>query len=137
MTKFTGRLSGSLAFINNGIVSTQLVPGAEALQLTGSLNISGSQLTFNGRNVIQEIDNLSNPTSASLGPLNRHTASLNLYTASNNVNISNILGLTSSIPLLNSLTSSYVTSPELANIISECIDENIISEKKILIKIER
>ena len=121
MTKFTGRLSGSLAFINNGIVSTQLVPGAEALQLTGSLNISGSQLTFNGRNVIQEIDNLSNPTSASLGPLNRHTASLNLYTASNNVNISNILGLTSSIPLLNSLTSSYVTSPELANIISSSI----------------
>ena len=78
MTKFTGRLSGSLAFINNGKVTTQLVPGAEALQLTGSLNISGSQLTFNGRNVMQEIDDLTNPTLANLGPLNRHTASINL-----------------------------------------------------------
>jgi hypothetical protein len=121
MTKFTGRLSGSLAFINNGIVSTQLVPGAEALQLTGSLNISGSQLTFNGRNVMQEIDDLTNPTSASLGPLNRHTASINLYTASNSANINNLLGLTSSIPYLNSLTSSYVTSPEIANVISSSL----------------
>ena len=70
---------------------------------------------------MQEIDDLTNPTSASLGPLNRHTASIKLYTASNSANINNLLGLTSSIPYLNSLTSSYVTSPEIANVISSSL----------------
>ena len=114
MAKFTGRLSGSLAFIKNGSIATQLVPGAEALQLTGSLNISGSQLTFNGSDVINRIESLEAGGGGitSLLPLNNFTGSI-----TNEVNTLSS-SLNNSISVLNAATSSYLIDSDLENVIS-------------------
>ena len=110
MAKFTGRLKGSLAFEKSGSLPIQLVPGREALHLTGSLNITGSKLTFNGSDVINRIESLEagggGPTS--LLPLNNFTGSI-----SNEVNI-----LSSSLSTLNEATSSYLINSDISNVIS-------------------
>jgi len=118
MAKFTGALSGSLAFIKGGVTQTQLIPGANALNLTGSFNITGSQLTFNGRDVMSEIDNLSAGASPDVGSLRIHSASMLAYTASNNARVDALENVTSSISTLNAATSSYFLKTDSANIIS-------------------
>lgn len=55
MSKFTGEISGSLIFRRNAVAQTELRPGTNALNLTGSLNITGSQLTLNGVNIYQRL----------------------------------------------------------------------------------
>ena len=118
MAKFTSELSGSLAFLQNGVVETQLIPGLEALNLTGSFNITGSQLTFNGRNVMAEIDALSAGSDPEVGTLRLHSASMLAYTASNDVRVEALESKTGSIDQLNAVSSSYFTKEEAANIIS-------------------
>ena len=118
MAKFTGELSGSLAFIKNGVVETQMIPGVESLNLTGSLNISGSQLTVNGRDVFAEIDALSAGSNPDVGSLRIHSASMNAYTASNNARVDAIELKTGSIDSLTAATSSYFLSSDAANVLS-------------------
>ena len=118
MAKFTGELSGSLAFIKSGVVTTQLRPGTQALNLTGSFNITGSQLTFNGRNVISEIDALSAGASPDVGTLRIHSASMLAYTASNDLRVQALENVTGSISTLNAATSSYFLKTDSANVIS-------------------
>ena len=118
MAKFTGELSGSLAFIKSGVVTTQLRPGTQALNLTGSFNITGSQLTFNGRNVIAEIDALSAGANPDVGTLRIHSASMLLYTGSTNARLDAIEGVTGSISQLNAATSSYFLKSDSANVVS-------------------
>ena len=87
MSKFVSELSGSLIFRSASVQQASIVPLANAIGLTGSLNISGSQLTFNGSDVIQRITNLEagGAGGASIGPLNAHSKSLNDFTQSYNV----------------------------------------------------
>ena len=118
MAKFTGELSGSLAFLQNGVVQTQLIPGSEALNLTGAFNISGSQLTFNGRNVMAEIDALSAGADPEVGTLRIHSASMLAYTASNNARVEALESKTGSIDQLNAVSSSYFSKIQAANIVS-------------------
>ena len=118
MAKFTGELSGSLAFIKSGVVTTQLRPGTQALNLTGSFNITGSQLTFNGRDVIAEIDALSAGSNPDIGTLRIHSASMLAYTASNNLRVQALENVTGSISTLNAATSSYFLKTDSANVIS-------------------
>jgi len=118
MAKFTGELSGSLAFIRSGVVQTQLIPGTEALNLTGSFNITGSQLTFNGRNVIAEIDALSAGANPDIGTLRIHSASMLQYTGSTNLRLDSIEAVTGSIAQLNAATSSYFLKADSANVVS-------------------
>lgn len=118
MAKFTGELSGSLAFIQGGAVSAQMIPGAQSLNVTGSFNISGSQLTFNGRNVMAEIDALSAGADPEVGTLRIHSASMLAYTASNNVRVDALEAYTSSVDALNAATSSYFLSSNAGDIIS-------------------
>ena len=118
MAKFTGELSGSLAFIRSGVVQTQLIPGTEALNLTGSFNITGSQLTFNGRNVIAEIDALSAGANPDVGTLRIHSASMLQYTGSTNLRLDSIEAVTASIAPLNAATSSYFLKADSANVVS-------------------
>ena len=118
MAKFTSELSGSLAFLQNGVVKTQLTPGLQALNLTGSFNITGSQLTVNGRNVMAEIDALSAGGDPEVGTLRLHSASMLVYTASNDVRVEALESKTGSIDQLNAVSSSYFTKEEAANIIS-------------------
>ena len=83
MARVISELSGSLIFKSGSTVLGGFVPSANALGLTGSLNISGSKLTFNGSDVIQRITTLEAGGSGtqSLAPLNTHTASINTFTA--------------------------------------------------------
>ena len=84
MARVISELSGSLIFKSGSTVLGGFVPSANALGLTGSLNISGSKLTFNGSDVIQRITTLEAGGSGtqSLAPLNTHTASINTFTQS-------------------------------------------------------
>ena len=118
MAKFTGELSGSLAFIKGGAVSAQMVPGAQSLNVTGSFNISGSQLTVNGRNVMSEIDALSAGADPEVGSLRIHSASMLTYTGSTNTRLDSLEVFTSSIDSLNSATSSYFLNANAGDIIS-------------------
>jgi len=84
MSKFVSELSGSLIFRSASATQASIVPLSNAIGLTGSLNISGSKLTFNGSDVIQRIVNLEAGGSGggSLGPLNIHSGSINDFTQS-------------------------------------------------------
>lgn len=118
MAKFTGEISGSLAFRQGGVVQTQMVPGLNALALTGSLNITGSQLTLNGRNILSEIDALSAGSDPDIGTLRIHSASMLTYTGSNDARVQRIENYTSSINLLNAATSSYFLKSDASNVLS-------------------
>ena len=84
MSTFVSELSGSLIFRSGSSEQASLVPKANALALTGSLNITGSSLTFNGSDIISRIVNLEAGTGggSSIGPLNIHSASINNFTSS-------------------------------------------------------
>lgn len=118
MAKFTGELSGSLAFIESGVVQTQMIPGIESLNLTGSLNISGSQLTVNGRNVFGEIDALTAGANPDIGTLRIHSQSMLEYTSSTDIRLAGIEAYTGSVDQLNAATSSYYLQSDAANVVS-------------------
>ena len=86
MSRIFSELSGSLTFRSGSTVQAALIPSANALGLTGSLNITGSSLTFNGTDVIQRIATLeAGSVGVSLVELNQASASLQAYTASNDI----------------------------------------------------
>lgn len=126
MATFQGELTGSLVFRQGGVVQTRIEPGLSALNITSSLNITGSKLTFNGSDIISRIQTLeAGAPTASIVPLNQHTGSINAWTASHESEFytftasinSDITGLENDIlnntVRVNSLTSatgSYITS---------------------------
>ena len=123
MSTFVSELSGSLIFRSGSLAQASLVPKANALALTGSLNITGSSLTFNGSDIISRIVNLEAGTGGgeSIGPLNIHSASINNFTssyythsASFDSRIDAVESTTSTnssaITQLQSNTSSYISS---------------------------
>ena len=123
MSTFVSELSGSLIFRSGSLAQASLVPKANALALTGSLNITGSSLTFNGSDIISRIVNLEAGTGGgeSIGPLNIHSGSINNFTssyytdsASFDSRIDAVESTTSTnssaITQLQSNTSSYISS---------------------------
>ena len=121
MSRIFSELSGSLTFRSGSTVQAALIPSANALGLTGSLNITGSSLTFNGTDVIQRIATLeAGSVGVSLVELNQASASLQAYTASNDISSasfdnridtleSTTTEHTSDITTLQAATSSYIT----------------------------
>jgi hypothetical protein len=126
MAKFLGELTGSLVFRKDGVVQTRIEPGLTALNITSSLHITGSRLTFNGSDVIARIENLEGGiASVPIEPLNDHSGSINAWTASLetefysftssiNISINALQGadnlLLSRINDITAATSSYLTS---------------------------
>jgi len=123
MSVFQSELSGSLLFRSGSATQASLVPAADTLKLTGSLHITGSSLFFNGTDLVSRIENIEagSGDAASLGPLNRHTQSLNTYTASNDIDSASFdsrlgsLETTSSnqetsIASLTDATASYIST---------------------------
>ncbi len=99
MAGFSSELSGSLIF-NSASVQAALQP------YNGGINISGSELYINQVGLDTRISSVEAGFvgSASLGPLNRHSASINLFTAS----IESFTGSTNStLTALNTFTSSF------------------------------
>lgn len=113
MSKFTGEISGSLVFRKNAVAQTELRPGTNALNLTGSLNITGSQLTLNGVNIYQRILELDagGGGDAEIGRILIWSGSVEdrLYALNN---------YTSSIVDLNNSTGSYFLKSSAANVVS-------------------
>ena len=58
MAGFSTELSGSVVFNSGSLTQAALVPSLNALALTGSFNITGSELTFNGVDVMSKIEAL-------------------------------------------------------------------------------
>ena len=87
MAGFSTELSGSVLFQSGNLVQAALVPGVNSLALTGSFNITGSELTFNGQDIIQRFESIEAGyvDSASLYDLNQHSSSINDFTASLNL----------------------------------------------------
>ena len=109
MSVFQSELSGSLLFRSGSATQASLVPASDTLKLTGSLHITGSSLLFNGSDLINRIENIEagSGDAASLGPLNRHTESINSYTASNNLDSASF---DSRIDLLETTSSNQESS---------------------------
>ena len=112
MSRFISELSGSLIFRSGSTSQASLVPNASALGLTGSLNITGSKLTFNGSDVIQRIVNLEAGSvgSGSLGPLNAHSGSINTFTQSYYVDSASFDSRIDSVESTNSTNSSAISA---------------------------
>jgi len=122
MSRIFSELSGSLTFRSGSTLQAALNPSANALGLTGSLNITGSSLTFNGTDVIQRIATLeAGSVDVSLVDLNQASASLYAYTASNDISSASFDNRiddlestttvhTSDITTLQAATSSYIAS---------------------------
>ena len=116
MTTFSSELSGSLLFTSGSQVQARIVPATASLSITGALHISGSDLTVDGVSVLTRLSNLESggvSDSASLGPLNRATGSLQTFTASIQSEVDAIKiatgSLTSSVETLTSQVSSLIT----------------------------
>ena len=124
MTTFSSELSGSLIFSSGSQVQARINPASASLSITGALHISGSDLTFDGTSVLDRLSNLESggvSDSASLGPLNRATASLQTFTQSIQAEVdaikvttgsltSSVETLTSQVSSLINVTASYVTT---------------------------
>lgn len=113
MSKFTGEISGSLIFRQNSVAQTELRPGTNALNLTGSLNISGSQLTLNGVNIYQRILEID-----AGGGGNSEIGRILLWSGSVEDRLYALNNYTSSVVNLNNATSSYFLKADAGNIIS-------------------
>lgn len=111
MSTFVSELSGSLIFRSGSTAQASLVPKLNALALTGSLDITGSTLTFNGSDVIERIVNLEAGSidQASIGPLNVHSASINNFTSSYQTDSSSFDSRIDSIESTTSTNSSAIT----------------------------
>jgi len=111
MSTFVSELSGSLIFRSGSTAQASLVPKINALALTGSLDITGSTLTFNGSDVIGRIVNLEAGAigQASIGPLNVHSASINNFTSSYQTDSSSFDSRIDSIESTTSTNSSAIT----------------------------
>ena len=116
MAGFSTELSGSVVFNSGSLTQAALVPSLNALALTGSFNITGSEFTFNGTNVMDRIAALEagGTDNASILPLNAHSASINLYTGSqlviNNNNIVDSASFDSRIDTLRSNTGTNTSA---------------------------
>ena len=98
MTTFSSELSGSLIF-NSGSSTAELQP------YSGGLNVSGSELYINEVGLDTRISAVESGFvgSASLGPLNIHSGSVNSFSASTNLRVG---ALESSSAALNTATGS-------------------------------
>ena len=101
MTTFSSELSGSLIF-NSSSTTAELHP------YSGGLNISGSELYINTVPLTTRLDNIEAGSvgSASLGPLNQHSGSLNTFSGSTNLRVG---ALESSSVSVNTVTASLST----------------------------
>ena len=112
MAGFSTELSGSVVFNSGSLTQAALVPSLNALALTGSFNITGSELTFNGVDVMSKIEALEagGTGQASILPLNQHSASINQFTSSQvTINQNNIVDSASFDNRIDTLEFDYNT----------------------------
>lgn len=118
MANFQSTLSGSLIFQGGSGTNPQITPGLNKLGITGSLEITGSSLILNGRDINARLESLEagGGGDAAIGRLTlitggllAHTASVNLFTASIDTRVSGLEASSASISALNAVTASFIT----------------------------
>lgn len=85
MAELNSILSGSLVFRDNGTYLSEIRPGPNAITVTGSLNISGSRVTFNGSDLVERIVTLESGQGADqvkFGAITLWSSSINDWSAS-------------------------------------------------------
>ena len=139
--RFDSILSGSLVFSKEGVFASSIVPHPNALTVTGSVKISGSNLILNGSDVGLRITTLESGQGADqvkFGAITLWTASISEWTGSTNQYIANLNDVSGSLNLFTSSVESRVslleTSSSLENITSSLLDTRLTTiESKALI----
>lgn len=116
MSKFQSSLSGSLIFSKQSSELSRIVPGPEAVTVTGSLHITGSRLTLNGRDLELRISTLE---SSSIGDINiagllNWSGSINSFTSSVKNDLNSLNNLTSSLQDLTNISGSFINSGSIS-----------------------
>ncbi len=109
MTKPSTILSGSLIFREDGSVVSRMVPHGNEIQITGSITVD-EKIKLQGTDIGQRLTTVENSVSApalTIGGLTAYTASLNAYTASSKIQVSNLESISASF---NTFTGSTNTS---------------------------
>lgn len=130
--RFDSILSGSLVFSNDGVFASSIVPHPNALTITGSVKISGSNLILNGSDVGLRITTLEAGQGADqikFGAITLWTASISEWTGSTNQYIANLNDVSGSLNLFTGSVESRVslleTSSSLENVSSSLLDTRI------------
>jgi len=109
MANLNSILSGSLIFRDNGTELSRITPSLNAINITGSLRISGSSVFLNGSDMAYRITTLEAGQGADqvqFGEILLWTSSMNDWSASAKTSIS---GLDDTVSALNIYTGSVVT----------------------------
>lgn len=139
--RFDSILSGSLVFSKEGVFASSIVPHPNALTVTGSVKISGSNLILNGSDVGLRITTLEAGQGADqvkFGAITLWTASISEWTGSTNQYIANLNDVSGSLNLFTSSVESRVslleTSSSLENVSSSILDTRLTTiESKALV----
>ena len=139
--RFDSILSGSLVFSKEGVFASSIVPHPNALTITGSVKISGSNLILNGSDVGLRITTLEAGQGADqvkFGAITLWTASISEWTGSTNQYIANLNDVSGSFNIFTGSVESRVslleTSSSLENISSSLLDTRLTTiESKTLI----
>ena len=139
--RFDSILSGSLVFSNDGVFASSIVPHPNALTITGSVKISGSNLILNGSDVGLRITTLEAGQGADqvkFGAITLWTASISEWTGSTNQYIANLNDVSGSLNLFTGSVESRVslleTSSSLENVSSSLLDTRLTTiESKTLV----
>lgn len=117
MQIYQSELTGSLLWKKDGVLQAALNPGDNSLSITGSVSISGSTLHIGGSDLVNRVATLESGSGgdASIG-------ALNIFSGSANTRLTNLEIVSSSLNMeVNTLigaTGSYLTSANLANVVS-------------------
>jgi hypothetical protein len=106
MAELNSILSGSLVFRDQGTYLSEIRPGPNSVTITGSLNVSGSRVTVNGKDLVQAITVLESGQGADqvkFGQITLWTSSMNDWSSSVK---DNLIDLNSSAEALNTFTES-------------------------------
>lgn len=139
--RFDSILSGSLIFSQDGVFASSIVPHPNALTITGSVKISGSNLILNGSDIGLRITTLEAGQGADqvkFGAITLWTSSISEWTGSTNQYIANLNDVSGSLNLFTGSVESRVslleTSSSLENVSSSLLDTRITAiESKPLI----
>jgi len=139
--RFDSILSGSLVFSKDGVFASSIVPHPNALTITGSVKISGSNLILNGSDVGLRITTLEAGQGADqvkFGAITLWTSSISEWTGSTNQYIANLNQVSGSLNLFTGSVESRVSSLEasssLENVSSSLLDTRLTTiESKALV----
>ena len=139
--RFDSILSGSLIFSKDGVFASSIVPHPNALTITGSVKISGSNLILNDSDVGLRITTLEAGQGADqvkFGAITLWTASISEWTGSTNQYIANLNQVSGSLNLFTGSVESRVSlleaSSSLENVSSSLLDTRLTTiESKTLV----